>query len=694
MKRIIFLLLIILLMFLVACDGDTEINDGFIDNSSTSVDNESAYGEDITDEINKGYFEDEATDLTVTCISGTQNAYSLENGILTFGALSENSVYSISGKLNGSIVIDIGNDYKLDLELWGTSIVSREASPIVILSGSKVTVTAKKNYESFIYDKREAVDSESEEQYSASIYALCDLEIAGKGALTVYSENNNGIHTKDDLEVKNLTLTVYVCDNALKGNDSVTLTSGRVKVIATKGDGIKTTNSGISQKENQRGTVAILGGEHTIYSACDGIDASYNVEINNDAILNIYTNKYSSYSQEVVEAEDGNYYIRFTSDAYKYSVKYYNSEEDYVWVNAQYHSVASGERRSYYYYSFDKMEEYRKFQLFIYSAEMESGQENEYIASSDYLTLNTAYDTFALSSRNGSLSYSWTNYTTKVNDGFGGHGGMGEGNGEKGAYSTKGIKAANEIIINNGRITIKSYDDSLHSGSDTTLENGESPLGNITINNGEVALFSNDDGLHADNTLTINGGKINVTNSYEGAEGAYVNVNGGELSINSRDDGINATASSGTAIKIGGGSIYINCTGDGIDSNSRDSYSGIIFAGGKTVVIANSSMNSAIDSDSGYTYTAGQVVAIMPSGGMSSEAVDCEGFAFVGTNRTTSLTANSYLTIDYDGEEIVTIKIPVSTNARIIYLGSNSVSISTDSSTSVSLDNNGVYWSK
>ena len=53
-----------------------------------------------------------------------------EGGTLTFTAVNEDSVYSVSGKLKGNIVIDIGDDYKFDIEASGLSLVSDTASPI------------------------------------------------------------------------------------------------------------------------------------------------------------------------------------------------------------------------------------------------------------------------------------------------------------------------------------------------------------------------------------------------------------------------------------------------------------------------------------------------------------------------------------------------------------------------------------
>ena len=669
-------------------------------NNSTDLGNDdTSFGDDIEDTgAYDGYFEAESKDYVIEHISGTNNSYTIDNSTITFTSISEATVYSISGSFKGNIIIDVGDEYKFDLELNGFSLVCDSTNPVIVISGDEVTIKAKKETKNYIYDTRSAIDSAAENVYSGAIHSNVDLEISGKGDLTVVSENNNGIHSKDNLKVKNLTLFVASIDNALKGNDGVDIIGGNTTLIASCGDSIKTTNSGISEKGNQRGNVTISGGTHTLYAACDGIDAAYNVNIDDDTtILNIYTDKYSNYSKEVTSNSSETNYIRFTSNKYYYSVKYYNSDTDYLWVNAEYHSKVSGGRTTYYYYSYPKNTNYEKQQFFIYESESQLGQDQEYLVMSDYLTPNSSCDTFALSQSYNGLSYQWTNYTTQIQGGGpggfpgGGPGVMGDGNSDKGDHSTKGIKAANEIVINQGIISIKSYDDAIHANNDNSLENGTSPLGNVTVNGGSIIAYSNDDGLHADGTLIISGGTVNVTNAYEGLEGTQVRISGGYVSIISKDDGINATTSSGTAIEISGGEIYIYCTGDGIDSNSRTANVGIVFSGGKTVVISNSSMNSAIDSENGYTYTAGSVVAIMPRGGMSNEATHCSNFTSIGKSTQASLTSGNYLVVEI-GNTTATIKIPVSISAMVIVLGSSSAKINTASSTSETLDENGVNW--
>ena len=732
MKTRIFALLLCLVLLLMGCskggsNGDgTQENDGNPNNTETGTqgevadlgDDNKSFGESLDDlGAYDGYFEGESTDIVVECVSGTQGAYKLEGTTLTFSTIGEDSVYSISGKLRGNIVVDIGEGHKLDLELHGLSLVCNTTNPITVISGDEVAIQAKKDTKNYIYDMRSAIDSTDETLYSGAIHSDIDLDIGGKGELTVVSENNNGIHSKDDLHVKNLTLLVACIDNSLKGNDGVEIEGGNTTLIASGGDCIKTSNSDISEKGNQRGSISIVGGTHTLYAACDGIDAAYNVTVDDSTtVLNIYTDKYSNYSKEVTETASDVNYIRFTSNKYYYSVKYYNSDTDYVWVNAEYHSSVSGGRSNYYYYSYPKMPDYAKVQFFIYESEAQRGQDSEYLVASDYLTQNSAYDTFALTQSYNGLGYQWTNYTTTIGEGgfgggrpggpggggmggpggpggggMGGPGGMGGGNTDKGEYSTKGIKAANEIVINNGTVNIKSYDDAIHANNDGSLENGATPLGNVTINGGTITAYSNDDGLHADGELSVSAGTVSVTNSYEGVEGTTVNISGGYVSISSKDDGINATTTSGTAIAISGGTVYIYCTGDGIDSNSRTADVGIVFTGGKTVVISNSGMNSALDTENGYTYTAGSVVAIMPQGGMSSESTHCDNFSSIGAKKTVSVSKGGYLVVGI-GNTTATIKMPVSHSGIVVVLGDNSPSITTESTTSVTLDENGVAW--
>lgn len=631
------------------------------------------------------------TTYSIKCLSGTQKAFLVDENTITFNTISADSVYSISGEFNGNIIIDVGETYNFDLEMHGFTLSSKTTNPITILSGNNVSLVAKKDFDNFIYDYRDVVDSTDTTLYSSAIYSEVDLDIQGKGSLVVISENNNGIHTKDDLEVKNLTLSVTCKDNALKGNDSVTLTECNTTLISKIGDGIKTVNSDISTKGNQRGIISISSGTHNIYAACDGLDAAYDVLISGDNTkVNINTDKYSEYSEEVTAVSENKYYLRASNNTYNYSVKYYNSESDFKWENAEFFKSVSSGRSTYYYYTINKPSNYDKLIVYMYIDGQDLGQDSTYYACSTSKSINDSYDTITVSYRQSSLSINWTNFTT--NSSPGGMGGMNEGNTDKGDHSTKGIKSFNEIVISGGVINVKSYDDGIHANNDVVLENGETPIGNVTISGGNVTVYSNDDGIHADGTLMITDGDVKVTNSYEGIEGTNVNINGGKVSVISNDDGVNGTSTSGASITVSNGYFYVYAKGDGVDSNSTTSNGGIVFSGGKTIIICNSNGNSAIDSERGYSYQGGSVIALTPSGGMSSESTNCSNFNSVGTQKSISLTKDNYLKVDVSSSTISYVKLPCSMSSITIYLGSNNASISSLTSCTQVLDENGVYW--
>lgn len=646
------------------------------ESAAESIDDEKT---DIPDSLDEN-----ADTLVVSYVSGTDECWTKSENTLTFSGLTENTVCSVTGEFDGQIVIDAGDDYKFELELNGVTLFSGEQNPINIISGDKVTLTAKKGSKNYIYDTREAISSDDTTSVSSAVYSVCDLNIGGKGELIVISANNNGIHGKKDVDVKNLTLSVTCEDNALKGNDSVDITGGIITLVAKSGDGIKTTDTDVSSKGNQRGTVSVSGGTVNIYAACDGIDAAYNAEISGDAVINIYTDRYSPYSEDVETAESDARYIRATSNAYKYSVKYLNGD-DYRFVNATLSKTVSGGRSNYYYYSFEKLDGYNSLQVFVYSSSQEQGQEDDYTVKTDTLSWNDSYDTFAIESRGNGFTYNWTNYSSV--DGWGGQGGMGpggqggqggmqDGNSEKGDHSTKGIKADNEVIISGGVITIKSYDDAIHTNYDVTLENGETATGNVTISGGTLTLYSKDDAVHADGTLEVSGGEIDITGCYEGLEGLFVNVKGGDISIVSSDDGINATTTSGIGITFEGGKVYIYAGGDGVDSNSKTSYQGIVFSGGDIVIVSTSGGDSSIDTEQGYTYNGGNVLAICPANGMGEEATNCRNFSSVATKKTMNLTKGQTLAVSVNGEVTSSVAMPAGLSALVIYLGSASASFS------------------
>lgn len=592
-------------------------------------------------------------------------------------------VYTLTGSLEGEVIVS-APDEEVELELKNASISSSTSCPLLIYDAEDCEISAKSDTTNKIEDLRE----EESEDFNAAIYATCDLKLKGKGTLDVTNITNNGIHTKDDLEIKNLTLNVKAVNNAIKGNDSITIESGNIKAISTNGDSLKTDNSDVSSKGNQRGTITISGGNLNLYAACDCIDASYDVVIENDPIINCYTDSFSEYSEEVSATASQTLYLRINQalSSYRFAVLFTLSNSETKFVSTTQIQSSTGPNRGYTYLSLDVPSSAVALEVYAYSNNQTENSTTNYAYKSDKVNVNEAYDCLTVSKYSTSLALSWSTYSTMQGPGgmFPG-GGMQDGNQDKADYSCKGIKADNEIKINGGAITIKSHDDAIHANGDVTLENGIVGLGNIEINGGSLSIYTDDDGIHADNTLSINGGTIDIFKSYEGLEGNIININGGTTTLVSSDDGVNASEFSQTpCINITGGILYLNADGDGLDSNGN-----IVMTGGYVLALGpTNGGNGVLDYDKTFKATGGYLLAIGCSG--MNQSVSASGSAKSST-KSISTSVGKYVVLTVDGKEILILKVLKSSQNYCVYSytgssGSVSVVSSTDKVT------NGLYY--
>lgn len=249
-----------------------------------------------------------------TEITGEFNITSTDGSTITQNdsvyTITQAGEYTVTGLLSeGQIVVNADDNAEITIVLNGTSITCSNGSPIYIKNADNVKIKSEENTYNCIVDARTEADDNSDnsssENGNAAIYAACDLKLVGKGALSVTGNYNNGIQSKDDISIKNVTIKVNAVNNAIKGNDEVAIESGEIIAISRKGDGIKTSNSSLSSKGKQKGNVIISGGNIDIYAACDGIDAAYGVDVSGDGNLNIYTDTYSDYSEAVAADNSG-----------------------------------------------------------------------------------------------------------------------------------------------------------------------------------------------------------------------------------------------------------------------------------------------------------------------------------------------------------------------------------------------------
>ena len=157
--------------------------------------------------------------------------------------LTAGGTYTLTGALDGQIIVEAAETDEVELELSGVTLTNSADSPVKILSASKVEISAKADTDNVIKDTRSAKTADNESQGEGAIYAKCDLKLKGTGTLVIEAGYNNGVHTTHDLTVQKLSLKVTAYNNAIKGNDSVTVKSGTVAAISTNGDGVKTENT-------------------------------------------------------------------------------------------------------------------------------------------------------------------------------------------------------------------------------------------------------------------------------------------------------------------------------------------------------------------------------------------------------------------------------------------------------------------
>ena len=463
--------------------------------------------------------------------------------------------YTVTGLLSeGQIVVNADDNAEITIVLNGTSITCSNGSPIYIKNADNVKIKSEENTYNCIVDARAEADDNSDnsssENGNAAIYAACDLKLVGKGALSVTGNYNNGIQSKDDISIKNVTIKVNAVNNAIKGNDEVAIESGEIIAISRKGDGIKTSNSSLSTKGKQKGNVIISGGNIDIYAACDGIDAAYGVDVSGDGNLNIYTDTYSDYSEAVAADNSGS------------SANSVGTPPDMN--NAQNNGNMGN------------------------PPDMNNSSSNPGMKG-NFGGGNRAAN--GMPGNNSSGNSSKKSYSTK---------------GIK-AESEINISGA-AINISSTDDGIHANSDS------GVLETGEDGKGIISISGGTITISTGDDGIHADKELNITDGYINVLTSYEGLEAITINISGGQSFVYAADDGINACTGDGTStplINITGGYVDVT-TGsgdtDGIDSNGSYTQSGgMVFVKGGS---SSGQVSGSIDVDGNITITGGTCVAL------------------------------------------------------------------------------------
>ncbi len=266
-------------------DADKESPNGSADAENTSVKTEMTVEEmqaaideamsdaaiDITDMFTKrdlagNYDESEAVKITLSGKTAACNSSNvqIEDGVVTIKAAG---VYVLSGTFtDGTIVVDAGDDDKVQLVLDGVSIMAADYAAIYAKNADKVFVTLAEGAGNSLMVSGDYVQTD-DNNVDAVIFAKCDLTLNGTGSLTVKDNMGHGIVSKDDLVVTGGTYTIYSQDHCLNGKDSVRIADGTFNLSCDE-DGIHAGND-----DQQDGYVYIEGGDINISVGDDALHA-------------------------------------------------------------------------------------------------------------------------------------------------------------------------------------------------------------------------------------------------------------------------------------------------------------------------------------------------------------------------------------------------------------------------------------
>ena len=366
-------------------------------------------------------------------------------------------------------------------------------------------------------------------------------KVKGKGTLSIYSSHNSGIHSKDNVTIKNATLLIKAMNNGIRGNDKVKIEENPTLGIVAGNNGIRTSNSD-QGSSSQHGYVYINGGNITINSYGDGIDAAYAVEFATSTddegtvyspVVDIYTNIYSSYSQStglgLKRRGPGGGFDGGGMDGGSSAEKADDSAKAIKAREAI--NVSAGE-------------------IFCY-----------------------AYDDCLHADSSGTLD--------------------------------NGASPKGHINISGGSLSLKSSDDAVHADGTLTVSDGtvhvaESHEGfegkKVTITGGSSYIYASDDGVNASETIAISGGRLDVhlpaNGDVDGIDSnGGITITGGLVIARGPNSSMAAPLDSDGGIKVSGGVVIVigYCTNISSTLTKSTSQYGLN-SGNHTVTISGSTI--------------------------------------------------------------------------------------------------------
>ena len=457
---------------------------------------------EYSDEELTGEWSDYIAKITLNDTKTSIEGSGVTNNSNTIKINSAGTYYITGSMSDGNILVEAGKNSEVQLVLDNVSITSKSTAPINCTTCSKLTITLAENSENNITDNEvytTFTDTEKTEPDGA-IFTKTDLVINGNGKLNVNANYLDGIVSKDGLKIINGNIVVNSKDDGIRGKDYVDINKASINVTSG-GDGIKSTNN----EDSELGYIAIEGGNITINSEADGIQAETILNMSSNPTINIKT------TGEIATNSNNNNFNR-------------NKFDRQIPQSATTNTTSTTDSSSSKGLKAGK-------EITIEDGDIEIASTDDSIHSNGIIVIN-----------NGNLK------SSSEDDGIHADTNIVINNGNIDiSKSYEGIESS-YIEINGGKISVNSSDDGINisGGNDSSAMNGRLGQNNfnelqssdrkLVINNGDIFVDATGDGLDSNGSMYINGGNIIVagpTSTGNGAldyDGECV-VTGGNLQV-------------------------------------------------------------------------------------------------------------------------------------------------------------------
>lgn len=181
--------------------------------------------------------------------------------------IKESGIYEFTGTFTGTIEVK-AKDGNINIILNGVTLTSQNGPAIYISSAKKVLLTL--DSENKITD----TDKYSVDSLNGTIYSESELQIDGDGILNLTANYKDGIVSKSNLNIKDVTLNITSKDDAIRGKNSVIIENTNITINA-KGDGIKATNN----EDDTLGYIYIKNGTFNITATNNAIESENYLKI-------------------------------------------------------------------------------------------------------------------------------------------------------------------------------------------------------------------------------------------------------------------------------------------------------------------------------------------------------------------------------------------------------------------------------